>query len=225
MQAKTKNNESENKIGISILRDTESRSYINTAYLPTSSIDAETNGYDKIYRQDYAITTQPFEVNPKNSIADFGDLNKRKNDLSSIVIDSNSQTHPNYNKIIVKKTTKTSNSSTFCSFCRFFVNLVSLFIQCIHCLSSCFCSPCLFATALVGYAGVLGFGALFFNGTIVLPSEWTRNICNTSENNNSIYRDQHRNISILYPTTTTQVPGITIFILLDHFNYILFLNL
>jgi hypothetical protein len=156
------------------------------------------------------ISIEPFKENRGKSI---NDLNESETDPPEIITQSNDNNHPAYNRVnrtVIKKTT--NKSSSFCSCCRFFIDLFSLFIQCIRCLASCFCSPCCFATALFGgIAAVFGVAALGIFGIIPIPVNWTNSICNATESYRNVFVT-YENVTLDRPPfstiqTTTQIPG------------------
>ena len=201
----------------------ENQSHINTGYLSSSSIDATEDCTKKRIRlgnDNYVISIEPFKENRNKSINELNDLNESETDPPPVVITQpNNNNHPAYNRVhktIIKKTT--NNSSSFCSCCRFFIDLFSLFIQCIRCFASCFCSPCCFATALFGgIAAVFGVAALGFIGIIPIPVNWANSICNATESYRNVFVT-YENVTLLdrslFSTfqTTTQISGNNYFV-------------
>ena len=197
----------------------ENQSHINTGYLSTSSIEASDDCAKKRIRlgnDNYVISIQPFKEAKRKSIIDLNDLNESETDPPppplplGIANDANNQpTYNRVNKTVIKKTIKTSsNSSHFCSCCRFIVDLLSLFIQCMRCFASCFCTPCCFATALFGGVfAVMGVGVFVIAGVIPLPADWTSGICNNNASQRNMFAS-YENVTVvdrLLTYSTTQV--------------------
>jgi hypothetical protein len=95
------------------------------------------------------------------------------------------------------------------------MKLFTLFLRFCQCLGSCFCTPCIVATAVFGFMAVgLGVVALGFFGIIPIPISWSgtgSSNCNCNDTQRNIFVS-YENVTVidrLFPSTSDSTIRVT----------------